>query len=587
MGNYRIKYDKTSPSWTKYDIVRTLDVVYSEKSIQDYMSGKAKINHVILCSFLGIRSLEDSIPYYWIEIQKYPEEKKIFALLAAILMHNDIIQLFVTKYAKKNMQGEFYIDENNGSNKMQTNIRSLLVESEVTPPTNRRKKSGVHYDLSRIFYNPRIGLLFKDVLLERMSRVCDISDITNDDFYEFCFFNQFHIAISLSEDLFKAWLEGEQFSANYIQQLTISRFLTISESINLNFEDSKEIYLLGENGDGKSLILMALYLAFNGNFILNETDTQDTGSAIDLMKESELYGQDRMGYDFNIKNAIYLKNLYAYGTHRGRRSAEPSEKYGFMSLFGSEYTLMDPVQWLKNIKLDEDKQDSQSYVKIATTTLCDSLNKILGKNITINIDGSNVSFIEKGISLTLDQLSEGYRSIIIFVCDLIYRLYMNNESDILKTKAVVLIDEIDLHLHVKWQREIVGLLRSVFPNTQFIFTTHSPSVIQGALEDAILFRTYREDGQTKVSEPYYRKDLNHLMMNTLITSSIFGMGDSRMNTENNEADTSDTYVLHRLNKRIEQHLKELKQLGNIFISDDKIDSMIDTILKEEEQNDKG
>ena len=65
-------------------------------------------------------------------------------------------------------------------------------------------------------------------------------------------------------------------------------------------------------------------------------------------------------------NIIFLMqyifdNLYAYGTHRGRYNADPSEKYGFMSLFNNDLTLNSPEQWLKNLKLEEE----QSLKKIS------------------------------------------------------------------------------------------------------------------------------------------------------------------------------------------------------------------------------
>jgi predicted ATP-binding protein involved in virulence len=82
--------------------------------------------------------------------------------------------------------------------------------------------------------------------------------------------------------------------------------------------------------------------------------------------------------------------------------------------------------------------------------------------------------------LTLDQLSDGERSFIAIVGDLIRRLALANPelSNPLEGHGVVLIDELELHLHPRWQREVVEKLRSTFPNIQFIATTHSPFVIQ-------------------------------------------------------------------------------------------------------------
>ena len=583
MNPLQIDFTELKTSWTKYDIVQALDVVYSVDTIQKYKRKEAKIDERILRSFLGIKSLDDPIPDYWIEIQKFPIEKKIFSLLALIFTHGGVVKDFATKYSQGNMKGLFYVYS---SDKQLTNIRSALVVAEATEPTNRRKEK-VPYDFSVVYYNPKVGKLFKKVLLERISRFID-KDLSDDEFYEICLKNEFHKALSLTHDQFRTWLEGDSFDACYVRELHINNFLSIKEPVNIDFEKSKEIYFLGENGDGKSLIIMAICLAFNGNYIKYKTEKRDTGIASDILdNNSDIYGVDEWGHKYNLLNAIYLQNLYAYGTHRGRYNADPSEKYGFMSLFNNNLTLNSPEQWLKNIKLEEEQaEESHQGIKIATKHIETVLYNLLEKNVKTYIEGSNVFFEEKGCYLNIDQLSEGYRSIIIFICDLLYRLYKNNEIDIFNTKGVVLVDEIDQHLHLKWQRVIVSKLRQTFPKIQFIFTTHSPTIIQGASEDAIIFRTYRINGITKVSEPYYRKELDHLMMNTLVTSSLFGLEDSRLNTNEENADTNETYLLYRINQKLISKLQEQKEEGKNFISENEIDSLIDTILREYQNNEK-
>jgi predicted ATP-binding protein involved in virulence len=89
--------------------------------------------------------------------------------------------------------------------------------------------------------------------------------------------------------------------------------------------------------------------------------------------------------------------------------------------------------------------------------------------------------IEKsGTVLDVRQLSDGERGILSMVLDLARRLSQANEDTddpLAEGRAVVLIDEIDLHLHPKWQRQIVHNLQAAFPRCQFIATTHSPQVI--------------------------------------------------------------------------------------------------------------
>ncbi|RYF31095.1 MAG: AAA family ATPase, partial [Comamonadaceae bacterium] len=87
---------------------------------------------------------------------------------------------------------------------------------------------------------------------------------------------------------------------------------------------------------------------------------------------------------------------------------------------------------------------------------------------------------KQGEELYLDQLSDGERSLLAIVADLVRRLSLANPEleDPLKGAGVVLIDEIELHLHPTWQRNVIEKLRTTFPNIQFIATTHSPFVIQ-------------------------------------------------------------------------------------------------------------
>lgn len=87
---------------------------------------------------------------------------------------------------------------------------------------------------------------------------------------------------------------------------------------------------------------------------------------------------------------------------------------------------------------------------------------------------------KNGLEVIVDQLSSGERMLFGLVGDLARRLALANPGaeEPLKGSGVVLIDEIDLHLHPRWQRLILFKLRNIFPNIQFIVTTHSPQVLQ-------------------------------------------------------------------------------------------------------------
>ena len=116
---------------------------------------------------------------------------------------------------------------------------------------------------------------------------------------------------------------------------------------------------------------------------------------------------------------------------------------------------------------------------------------------------STTLLIDKaGVTLDLRQLSDGERGILALVLDLARRLSQANPhlADPLQAAAVVLIDELDLHLHPQWQRTIVQKLTTTFPNCQFIATTHSPLII-GEVQPSGLTLLSQDDRGITVMQP--------------------------------------------------------------------------------------
>jgi len=89
-----------------------------------------------------------------------------------------------------------------------------------------------------------------------------------------------------------------------------------------------------------------------------------------------------------------------------------------------------------------------------------------------------------------NNLSDGYRNMVAMVADIAHRASRLNphfaEDSALRSSGIVLIDEIDLHLHPRWQRAVVRDLQGAFPNLQFIATTHSPFIIQSAASGEVI-----------------------------------------------------------------------------------------------------
>lgn len=119
---------------------------------------------------------------------------------------------------------------------------------------------------------------------------------------------------------------------------------------------------------------------------------------------------------------------------------------------------------------------------------CHNLRAVREPETTLLVDKADKT-------LDIRQLSDGERGMLALVMDLARRLSQANPhlDDPLQSAAVVLIDELDLHLHPQWQRTIVAKLTATFPNCQFIATTHSPLIIgEVAPENIILIA---EDGE--------------------------------------------------------------------------------------------
>ena len=159
-----IDFSKLKTSWTKYDIVQVMEVIHSVDTIEKFKRKEAGIDEPILRSFLGIKSLEDPTPSYWIEIQRYPNEKKLFAFFALLFTHGGVVNDFAEKYSSGEMKGMFVVED---KHKQYTNIRSALVESGAADPSFRRKDK-VPYEFSTIFQNSEVGKIGRASCRERV-----------------------------------------------------------------------------------------------------------------------------------------------------------------------------------------------------------------------------------------------------------------------------------------------------------------------------------------------------------------------------------------------------------------------------------
>lgn len=122
--------------------------------------------------------------------------------------------------------------------------------------------------------------------------------------------------------------------------------------------------------------------------------------------------------------------------------------------------------------------------------------------------------------IPMNQLSDGYKSTISLVADIAYRMAVLNpqllEDVCQETDGIVLIDEVDLHLHPTWQQRILGDLREIFPKVQFIVSTHAPAVVSTAASENIIMLEHGEAYEP--SGEVHGKDTNTIISGIMHSS---------------------------------------------------------------------
>ncbi len=188
----------------------------------------------------------------------------------------------------------------------------------------------------------------------------------------------------------------------------------------------------------------------------------------------------------NLKTADTQSLAVYFSTHRSLTSMKAPKKgagqaLAFIDTF-SERELQPRAfaEWLlvQDALMSEDAQANNlghNTLKQAVERFlpeCNNLRAVREPETTLLVDKADKT-------LDIRQLSDGERGMLALVMDLARRLSQANPKldDPLQAHAVVLIDELDLHLHPQWQRTIVSKLTATFPNCQFIATTHSPLII--------------------------------------------------------------------------------------------------------------
>ncbi len=206
-----------------------------------------------------------------------------------------------------------------------------------------------------------------------------------------------------------------------------------------------------------------------------------------------------------------------------------------------------------------------------------AVSQIIGDDFkfVMGVDDNNVRVQRKGVAIDLGLLPDGLKSIVSWIADLLMRLdRIPWVDDIppLQRSFLLLLDEVDIHLHPAWQRKVLPIVQRMFPNAQIIASTHSPFVVASA-EDAHIIALKVENGVSSL-EGIYPSQIG--VSYSAVLRSIFGI-DSEFDIETERefaefhsakrellsGDSNDREKVQQLAARLASRSEEVEQLVGI------------------------
>jgi len=286
--------------------------------------------------------------------------------------------------------------------------------------------------------------------------------------------------------------------------------------------------LLGENNTGKTNVLRALSYLVVSKFDFRvefgeEREVIGEGTTFAARGNETFFGKgkqyvksilsngDHWNSDSSIecaKGTVSYLDLFPYGVNRVPARAVLSERetFPYDTLFSSDARLLDLQEWLLQLDYSQKSGSEKSQKHL------DKMHELLKSELFPEIKGFkfgryefendqvSVRFETIDGDMRFDELGFGYQTTLTWLtdfCKRMFELYPDAENP-LQEEAVVLVDEIDLHLHPKWQRDLVPTLSKIFPNVQFIVTTHSPHVLQ-SMADVNLYVLRRDETSGEIT----------------------------------------------------------------------------------------
>lgn len=284
------------------------------------------------------------------------------------------------------------------------------------------------------------------------------------------------------------------------------------------------------------------------NFEISESMNRSKSSASSITPYPKLFNSNPKILD-HLDSSQSLPVMVYYQTHRMVLSSEykkiknspksplsrDRQLSGYRGAFSSKVNdFQDFFNWFKDeedyeneIRLRSDtnyRNPNLEIVRLAITKFLNNFPQTKFANLHVvrvstnrdNISPSNPSLTisKNGQYLKLEKLSDGEKMLLMLVTDLARRLAILNPAvtepaQALEGKGIVLIDEIDLHLHPQWQRIVISSLTATFPNCQFIVTTHSPQVLSHVYRENVFILNNAQ--VVKVTPPTFGRDHNSIL----------------------------------------------------------------------------
>lgn len=329
----------------------------------------------------------------------------------------------------------------------------------------------------------------------------------------------------------------------YLEKVHIKNYKAIEE-LDINLKPGVNL-LIGDNGAGKTSVLEGIAVALGGMFVnvagvstknilkddvrLKIKPIGDSSTAIEYCEPVSagctLYISDKQKFTWNrIKEevsathtkiddkavCVWMKKIAnnsetilplisfqsaarAWRVRRGDFGTELKKKLddrrcGYIGCLDSSMDVKSIQQWcFKQEVVSSSKGTVREYemFKNIVASFMKEINEL--DNVPViyySLQFDELVYKDYTAEMPISKLSAGYQSLLWMIMDLAYRVCMLNPE--LESKeqisGVVLIDEIDLHLHPKWQWNVIEALRKTFANVQFIIATHSPIVISSSKE---------------------------------------------------------------------------------------------------------